>query len=103
MKILLKENYSSYTIKLKNLYPKFQFNHYYVTRSELIENYYRKYGEEGDINNRNFANKKLLEKQKKNKNNKKSINNKTEDFIKIEEEKLKMKKLKNLRNASILI
>ena len=62
MKILLKENYSSYTIKLKNLYPKFQFNHYYVTRSELIENYYRKYGEEGDINNRNFANKKLLEK-----------------------------------------
>ena len=89
MKILLKENYSSYTIKLKNLYPKFQFNHYYVTRSELIENYYRKYGEEGDINNRNFANKKLLEKQKKNKNNKNSINNKTEDFIKIEEEKYK--------------
>ena len=83
MKILLKENYSSYTIKLKKLYPKFQFNHYYVTRSELIENYYRKYGEEGDINNRNFANKKLSEK------NKKIKNNKNETFIKIEEEKYK--------------
>ena len=80
MKILLKENYSNYTIKLKKLYPKFQFNHYYVTRSELIENYYRKYGEEGDINNRNFANKKLSEKNK---------NNKNENFIKIEEEKYK--------------
>ena len=83
MKILLKENFSNYTIKLKKLYPKFQFNHYYVTRSELIENYYRKYGEEGDINNRNFANKKLSEKNKKNKNNK------NENFIKIEEEKYK--------------
>jgi hypothetical protein len=83
MKILLKENYSNYTIKLKKLYPKFQFNHYYVTRSELIENYYRKYGEEGDINNRNFANKKLSEKNKKNKNNK------NENFVKIEEEKYK--------------
>ena len=83
MKILLKENFSNYTIKLKNLYPKFQFNHYYVTRSELIENYYRKYGEEGDINNRNFANKKLSEKNKKNKNNK------NENFIKIEEEQYK--------------
>ena len=74
IKILLKENYSNYTIKLKTLYPKFQFNHYYVTRSELIENYYRKYGEEGDINNRNYANKKLLEK------------NKNKSFIKLEEE-----------------
>ena len=83
MKILLKENFSNYTIKLKKLYPKFQFNHYYVTRSELIENYYRKYGEEGDINNRNFANKKLSEKNKKNKNNK------NENFIKIEEEQYK--------------
>ena len=46
MKILLKQNYSNYTIKLKSLYPKFQFNHYYVSRSDLIENYYRKYGEE---------------------------------------------------------
>ena len=43
MKILLKQNYSNYTIKLKSLYPKFQFNHYYVSRSDLIENYYRKY------------------------------------------------------------
>ena len=83
MKILLKENFSNYTFKLKKLYPKFQFNHYYVTRSELIENYYRKYGEEGDINNRNFANKKLSEKNKKNKNNK------NENFIKIEEEQYK--------------
>ena len=80
MKIYLKENYTNYTIKLKKLYPKFQFNHYYVTRSDLIENYYRKYGEEGDINNRNFANKKLSEKNKKNKD---------EGFIKIEEEKYK--------------
>ena len=83
MKILLKENYSNYTIKLKKLYPKFQFNHYYVTRSELIENYYRKYGEEGDINNRNFANKKLLSEKNKNRNN----TNENENFIKIEEEK----------------
>ena len=88
MKILLKENYSNYTIKLKSLYPKFQFNHYYVTRSELIENYYRKYGEEGDINNRNFANKKLLEKQKKNNNKKEK-----DTFIKIEEEKYKQSNL----------
>ena len=84
MKILLKQNYSNYTIKLKSLYPKFQFNHYYVSRSDLIENYYRKYGEEGDINNRNFANKKLLEKNKK---------NKKEPFIKIEEEKYKQSNL----------
>ena len=53
MKILLKENYSIYTLKIKNLYPTFKFNHYYTTRSEQIEKYYRKYGE-GDINNRNF-------------------------------------------------
>ena len=82
MKIYLKENYSKYTIKLKTLYPKFQFNHYYVTRSDLIENYYRKYGEEGDINNRNFAYQKLSEKNKNKKN-------KDESFIKIEEEKYK--------------
>ena len=86
MKILLKENYSNYTIKLKKLYPKFQFNHYYVTRSELIENYYRKYGEEGDINNRNFANKKLLSEKNKIKNNKNN-SSENENFIKIEEEK----------------
>ena len=88
MKILLKQNYSNYTIKLKSLYPKFQFNHYYVSRSDLIENYYRKYGEEGDINNRNFANKKLLEKQKKNNNKKEK-----DTFIKIEEEKYKQSNL----------
>ena len=65
MKILLKENYSGYTVKLKNLYPSFQFNHYYRTRSEQIEDYYRKYGEDGDINNRNFAYRsKIAEKNK---------------------------------------
>jgi hypothetical protein len=55
MKILLKENYSNYTLKIKNLYPSFKFNHYYTSRNEQIENYYMKYGEEGDINNRNFV------------------------------------------------
>ena len=65
MKILLKENFSNYTIKLKSLYPSFQFNHYYRTRSQQIEDYYRKYGEEGDINNRNFAYRsKVMEKNK---------------------------------------
>ena len=65
MKILLKENYSTYTVKIKNLFPTFQFNHYYRTRSEQIEDYYRKYGEEGDINNRNFEYRtKILEKTK---------------------------------------
>ena len=66
MKILLKENYSNYTLKIKNLYPSFKFNHYYITRNEQIENYYRKYGEEGDINNRNFDYRsKIMEKNKK--------------------------------------
>ena len=66
MKILLKENYSNYTLKIKNLYPTFKFNHYYITRNEQIENYYRKYGEEGDINNRNFEYRsKVMEKNKK--------------------------------------
>ena len=66
MKILLKENYSNYTLKIKNLYPSFKFNHYYITRNEQIENYYRKYGEEGDINNRNFEYRsKIMEKNKK--------------------------------------
>ena len=65
MKILLKENYSTYTIKLKELYPSFKFNHYYKTRSEQIEDYYRKYGEKGDINNRNFSYRaKVMEKNK---------------------------------------
>ena len=63
MKILLKENYSNYTIKLRKLYPPFKFNHYYTTRSEQNADYYRKYGEEGDINNRNFA-KEVLGKNK---------------------------------------
>ena len=50
MKILVRDNFSKYTVKLKSLYPSFQFNHYYRTRNEQIEDYYRKYGEEGDIN-----------------------------------------------------
>ncbi len=79
IKILLKENFSNYTFKIKNLYPTFKFNHYYRTRSEQIENYYRKYGEEGDINNRNFAYRsKIMEKNKN---------------FKIEEEKYKQSNL----------
>ena len=50
IKILLKENYSNYTSKIKNLYPSFRFNHYNTPISEEIEDYYKKYGEEGDIN-----------------------------------------------------
>ena len=34
MKILLKENFSTYTVKIKNLFPTFQFNHYYRTRNQ---------------------------------------------------------------------
>ena len=65
MKILLKENFSTYTVKIKNLFPTFQFNHYYRTRNQQIEDYYRKYGEEGDINNRNFEYRaKIMEKNK---------------------------------------
>ena len=64
MKILLKENYSNYTQKIKNLYPSFKFNHYYTSRNEQIENYYMKYGEEGDINNRNFLYRSKMENNK---------------------------------------
>ena len=55
IKILLKENYSNYTSKIKNLYPSFRFNHYNTPISEEIEDYYKKYGEEGDINYRNYT------------------------------------------------
>ena len=52
-KILLKENYSQYITGLKRIYPSFKFNHYKTPNPEFLE-YYKKYGEEGDINNRHF-------------------------------------------------
>ena len=52
-KILLKENYTEYITSLKSKYPYFKFNHYKKINSEFLE-YYKKYGEEGDINNRHF-------------------------------------------------
>ena len=52
-KILLKENYSQYISILKNRYPSFKFNHYKKYKKEFKE-YIKKYGEEGDINNRHF-------------------------------------------------
>jgi hypothetical protein len=63
-KILLKENYSQYITNLKSKYPSFKFNHYKKVNNEFLE-YYKKYGEEGDINNRHFNN---------------SINNELESF-----------------------
>ena len=53
-KILIKEDYSGYIQILKRIYPSFRFNHYNRISNEYYE-YYKKYGEEGDINNRNFA------------------------------------------------
>ena len=53
-KILLKENYSQYIMLLKNKYPSFKFNHYKKNISTTSMEYYKKYGEEGDINNRHF-------------------------------------------------
>ena len=52
-KILLKENYTQYIKLLKNKYPSFKFNHYKTINKEFME-YYKKYGEEGDINNRHL-------------------------------------------------
>ena len=52
-KILIKEDYSGYIKILKRIYPSFKFNHYNRISNEYFE-YYKKYGEEGDINNRNF-------------------------------------------------
>ena len=54
-KILLKENYSLYITNLKSKYPSFKFNHYKKVNNEFLE-YYKKYGEEGDINNIYFNN-----------------------------------------------
>ena len=53
-KILIKEDYSGYIQILKRIYPSFKFNHYNRISNEYYE-YYKKYGEEGDINNRNFG------------------------------------------------
>ena len=52
-KILVKEDYSGYIQILKRIYPSFRFNHYNKISNEYYE-YYKKYGEEGDINNRNY-------------------------------------------------
>ena len=55
-KILLKENYSHYITSLKNKYPPFKFNHYRKNANKDNLEYFKKYGEEGDINNRHFNN-----------------------------------------------
>ena len=55
-KILLKENYSQYIASLKNKYPPFKFNHYRKSANNNGLEYFKKYGEEGDINNRHFNN-----------------------------------------------
>ena len=55
-KILLKENYSQYITSLKNKYPPFKFNHYRKNANNDNLEYFKKYGEEGDINNRHFNN-----------------------------------------------
>ena len=55
-KILLKENYSNYISSLKNKYPPFRFNHYRKNANNDNLEYFKKYGEEGDINNRHFNN-----------------------------------------------
>jgi len=55
-KILLKENYSHYIASLKNKYPSFKFNHYRKNDANHGLEYFKKYGEEGDINNRHFNN-----------------------------------------------
>ena len=52
-KMLVKEDYSGYIQILKRIYPSFKFNHYNRISNEYYE-YYKKYGEEGDINNRNY-------------------------------------------------
>ena len=52
-KMLVKEDYSGYIQILKRIYPSFHFNHYNRISNGYYE-YYKKYGEEGDIVNRNF-------------------------------------------------
>ena len=53
---LVKEDYSGYIKILKRIYPNFKFNHYNRINNDGME-YYEKYGEEGDINNRNYVKK----------------------------------------------
>ena len=62
-KILIKENYTKYIKLLKRIYPSFKFNHY-KKKNKLMLEYYKKYGEEGDINNRNLKIKDLEEEEK---------------------------------------
>ena len=59
-KTVVKENYSDYIKLLKRIYPSFKFNHYKKKNKQRLE-YYKKYGEEGDINNRNLKIKDLKE------------------------------------------
>ena len=59
-KMLVKEDYSGYIKILKRIYPSFRFNHYNKINNEYSE-YYKKYGEEGDIINRNFIKKEKKE------------------------------------------
>ena len=59
-KMLIKEDYSGYIKILKRIYPSFSFNHYNKINNEYSE-YYKKYGEEGDIINRNFIKKEKKE------------------------------------------
>ena len=54
--MLIREDYSGYIKILKRIYPSFKFNHYNRISNEYFE-YYKKYGEEGDINNRNYLKK----------------------------------------------
>ena len=58
--MLIKEDYSGYIKILKRIYPSFHFNHYNKINNEYSE-YYKKYGEEGDIINRNFIKKEKKE------------------------------------------
>ena len=60
--MLVKEDYSGYIKILKRIYPSFKFNHYNRISNEYFE-YYKKYGEEGDINNRNYLKKKKNKKE----------------------------------------
>ena len=53
-KMLVKEDYSGYIQILRRIYPSFKFNHYNRISNEYFE-YYKKYGEEGDINKRKYS------------------------------------------------
>ena len=53
-KLLIREDYSWYIKILKRIYTSFKYNHYRAINNEYYE-YYKKYREEGDINNRNFG------------------------------------------------